>query len=207
MSWWDLGGLTLLGVFHGLNPAMGWLFAVAIGFRERSRRALGGALVPLAVGHLTSMALTILLVEQLRVFASDGTVRVAGALGLLAFAASQVARSHPHPRWVGMNLRPRELALWSFLMSTAHGAGLMLIPVVMTTNISAHGDMLMPSSLGLMTVAVAIHTAAMIAVAGTVAFAVYEFIGVGVLRRGWLNFDRLWIYALGAGAAATLIVA
>jgi hypothetical protein len=77
----------------------------------------------------------------------------------------------------------------------------------MTTNVGAHGDMLMPSSLGSMTVAVAIHTAAMIAVAGTIAFAVYEFIGVGVLRRGWLNFDRLWIYALGAGAAVTLVVA
>ena len=126
---------------------------------------------------------------------------------LAAFALWRILRSHRHPRWVGMSLRPRELALWSFLMSTAHGAGLMLIPVMVGIGVSSHNDMLMPSSLGLVTTAVAIHTAAMVAVAGGIAFLVYEFVGIGVLRRGWLNVDRIWAYALGAGAAVTLLVA
>jgi hypothetical protein len=207
MSSWDLGAILLLGAFHGLNPAMGWLFAVAIGLQAHARRALVAALGPIAAGHAASMGLTVLFVEELRVLASDTTIRIAGAAALGGFALWRILRSHRHPRWVGMRLRSRELALWSFLMSTAHGAGLMLIPVVMGMRVSSHNDMLMPSSLGPVAGAVLIHTAAMIAVAGAIAFVVYEFVGVGVIRRGWLNLDRLWAYALGAGAAATLLIA
>jgi hypothetical protein len=206
LSGWGGGALVALGAFHGLNPAMGWLFAVAIGFRDRARSAVVWAFGPIALGHAASMALTVVAVEELRIVSSDAAIRIAAALGLLAFAVSRLTRTHPHPRWVGMNLRPRELALWSFLMSTAHGAGLMLIPVVIGTQVSGHHDMLMPSSLGLVGVAVAIHTLAMVAVAAAIAFAVYEFVGVGVLRRGWINVDRVWVYALAAGAAAILLV-
>jgi hypothetical protein len=206
MKGWDVGALVALGAFHGINPAMGWLFAVAIGFREQTRRALVGALGPIAVGHAASMAVTILLLEELRVVASDATIRVAAALALLAFAATRVARDHPHPRWVGMRLGNGELAVWSFLMSTAHGAGLMLIPVLMGTRVEGHDHMLMVGSLSVAAAAVAVHTVAMIAVAGGAAFVVYEFVGVGVLRRGWLNLDRVWVYALAGGAAAVLFV-
>jgi hypothetical protein len=153
------------------------------------------------------MALTVLVVEELRVLSSETTIRFAGAVALASFAAWRIVRSHRHPRWVGMRLRRRELALWSFLMSTAHGAGLMLIPVVMGIHVSGHDRMLMPSSLGPVAAVLVIHTAAMVAVAGVLALAVYEFLGVGVLRRGWFNVDRIWAYALGAGAAATLLIA
>jgi hypothetical protein len=207
MSSWDIGAIVLLGAFHGLNPAMGWLFSVALGLQAGARRRLVAALGPIAAGHAASMGLTVLFVEELRVFTSDTVIRIAGATVLATFALWRILRSHRHPRWVGMSLRPRELALWSFLMSTAHGAGLMLIPVMVGIGVSSHNDMLMPSSLGLVTIAVAIHTAAMVAVAGGIALVVYEFVGIGVLRRGWLNVDRIWAYALGAGAAVTLLVA
>jgi hypothetical protein len=207
MTGWDLGAILLLGAFHGINPAMGWLFAVALGLQAGTRRRLAAALPPIAAGHAASMGLTVLFVEELRVFTSDTAIRIAGGAVLAAFALWRILRSHRHPRWVGMSLRPRELAFWSFLMSTAHGAGLMLIPVMVGIGVSSHNDMLMPSSLGLVTTAVAIHTAAMVAVAGGIAFLVYEFVGIGVLRRGWLNVDRVWAYALGAGAAVTLLVA
>jgi hypothetical protein len=207
VSSWDAGATLLLGAFHGLNPAMGWLFAVAIGFQARARRAVIGALGPIALGHLASMAFTVLVVEELRVLSSETTIKIAGALALAAFASWRIASSHRHPRWVGMCLRPRELALWSFLMSTAHGAGLMLIPVVVGLQVSGHDHMLMPMSLGPVTAVLLIHTAAMVAVAGLVALVVYEFLGVGVLRRGWINLDRVWAYALGVGAAATLLIA
>jgi hypothetical protein len=207
MSGWDVGALLALGAFHGLNPAMGWLFAVWIGLQRRARGALLGALGPIAAGHAASMALTVLVVEELRILASDTALRFSGAAALVSVAAWRIVRSHRHPRWVGMRLKQRELALWSFLMSTAHGAGLMLIPVVAGMGVSSRHDMIMPSSFGTLAGAVLIHTIAMVAVGGAIAVAVYEFVGVGVLRRGWLNLDRLWPYALGAGAAATLLVA
>ena len=207
MTGWDVGALVGLGAFHGVNPAMGWLFAAALGLQAQSRRVLAGALGPIALGHAASMALTLLVVEELRVLASDTAIRIGGAVALLSFAAWLIVRNHRHPRWVGMRLRKRELVLWSFLMSSAHGAGLMLIPVVIGIHVGSHHGMLMPSTLAPVAGAVVVHTAGMVAVAGAIALAVYEFLGVGVLRRGWLNLDRLWPYALGAGAAATLLVA
>jgi hypothetical protein len=206
MSGWDVGAIVGLGAFHGVNPAMGWLFAVAIGLQAHARRALVVALGPIAAGHAASMGLTVLVVEELRVLASDSAIRIVGAAALASFAVYRIVRSHRHPRWVGMRLRSRELALWSFLMSTAHGAGLMLIPVLMGVGVSAHDDMLMPSSLAQIGGAVVVHTAAMAAVAGAIALVVYEFVGVAFIRRGWFNVDRIWAYALGVGALATLLV-
>jgi hypothetical protein len=92
-------------------------------------------------------------------------------------------------------------------MSTAHGAGLMLIPIVVGLDMGGHDHMPMASSLGAVTAVLLLHTAAMVAVAGAIAFVIYDFVGVGVLRRGWINLDRVWAYALGAGAAATLLIA
>jgi hypothetical protein len=206
MRGWEIGALLALGAFHGLNPAMGWLFATWTGLQQRSRGALVAALGPIAAGHALSMALTLLVVEELRVVASDTSIRIAGAVALLAFALWRVVSSHRHARWVGMRLKRRELALWSFLMSTAHGAGLMLIPIAVGVGARPSGNMIMPSSLTPLAGAVGIHTLAMIAVAGAIAIGVYQFFGVGILRRGWLNLDRIWPYALGAGAAATLLI-
>jgi len=202
MSEWDLGAVLALGAFHGINPAMGWLFAAAIGFQARSRRALVAALGPIAVGHAASMGATVLLIDELRVFATETALRFAGAAVLVSFALYRIVRSHRHPRWVGMRLRPWELAFWSFLMSTAHGAGLMLFPVIVGMP-AGGGSMVMPTSIAV----VLVHTLAMVAVAGVTALVVYQSVGVGILRTGWLNMDRAWSYVLGAGAAATLLVA
>jgi hypothetical protein len=109
-----------------------------------------------------------------------------------------------HPRWVGFRIKPPELALWSFLMSTAHGAGLMLLPFFVGVHVST-SDGVFPTGLGSAAVAVAAHTAGMIAVAAILAFAVYEVIGVGILRQAWVNVDRLWAMALLVGAGATLL--
>lgn len=202
----DWGAIAGLGVFHGINPAMGWLFAVALGLQERSRRALLLALVPIAIGHEASIGLTVLLVEELRVLASDTPVTIAGAALLALLALRQLRRSHRHPRWVGMRLRKRELALWSFVMSTAHGAGLMLFPFVLGIDLGTDHDIPDVSGLLLAGAAIAVHVLTMILVAGTIALAVYQFVGVGFLRRGWINLDRIWAYALAAGAAATLLI-
>ncbi len=127
---WSYAGVAALGAFHGVNPAMGWLFAVAFGLQQGSRRALLLALVLLAIGHELSVLPTLVAVEELHVFASDTAIRIAGAAALGAFGLWKLVRAHAHHRWVGMRLRYRELVLWSFLMASAHGAGLMLMPFV-----------------------------------------------------------------------------
>ena len=205
---WSFAGVAALGAFHGVNPAMGWLFAVAFGLQKNSRRALLAALVPIAIGHELSVLPTLLVVEELHVVASNAAIRVAGAVALGAVGLWKLGRAHRHPRWVGMRLRFQELALWSFLMASAHGAGLMLLPFAVGDRQESHTAASIAASGALdATLAAAVHTAAMAVVAGTVALLVYEVVGVGILRRAWLNLDRVWAFALLAGAAATLFIA
>jgi hypothetical protein len=204
VSGWDWGAIVGLGVFHGVNPAMGWLFALALGLQEQSRRALLLALVPIAIGHEAAVGLTVLLIEELRLLASDGAIRIAGAAALAGLAAWRLTRGHRHHRRLALRLRPRELALWSFLMSSAHGAGVMLFPFVLQVDVhDGHG--LIPSGLEGAAGAVLLHGLAMVVVAGAIAVLVYEVVGVGFLRRGWINLDRVWAYALAVGAVATLL--
>jgi hypothetical protein len=205
VSGWDLGGVAGLGAFHGVNPAMGWLFAVAIGLQERSRRAVGVALLLIAAGHAASVGLTVVLIQETRLFASDSAIRLVGAALLVGFAAWKLLSSRSHLRWVGMRIKRWELVLWSFLMSSAHGAGLMLFPLVLAIHVHAGADYLFGGA-GATLTAVAIHTAAMALVAGAIALAVYEVVGVGVLRGAWLNLDRVWAFGLIGGAAATLVM-
>jgi hypothetical protein len=196
VSGWTLGGVVALGVFHGVNPAMGWLFAVAIGLQQGSRRAVLRALPPIAIGHAAAVALALLVVTQLQAFVSEWTLRLAGFAALAVFAWWRFVRPHAHVRWSRLRLSQRELAAWSFLVSSAHGAGLMLFPLALSAH--AHG--------ATATQLVLVHTVAMIAVAALSAVVVYEVVGVGILRRGWINLDRVWAYALGVGAAVTLFI-
>ncbi len=147
-----------------------------------------------------------LLIEELRVLASEQALRIVGASLLALLAAWRIARSHRHPRWVGMRLRPAELALWSFLMSSAHGAGLMLFPFAVGAGSDDRHE-LISAGLSVAAAAAVLHTLAMVAVAGALALVVYDVVGVGILRRGWLNLDRVWAYALVASAAVTLFSA
>ena len=200
--------LGLLGAFHGVNPAMGWLFAVALGLQERRRGALLQALVPIALGHEASIACAALAVSLLRVVAFD-LVRALGAALLVAFGLYKLLRPRSHPRWVGMRLSLRDLALWSFLMSSAHGAGLMLMPVLLGLPGPAGGqdlsDLAVAEAGALQAAgAVVVHTGAMLVVMAAVALLVYEKLGVGVLRRAWINLDRLWASAVVVAGVATL---
>jgi hypothetical protein len=219
--------LVLLGAFHGVNPAMGWLFAVALGLQRRSRRAVLGALVPLALGHEAAIALVVLLGVLAGAAAPPGLLRPAAALALIAFGAYKLLRPRSHPRWVGMRVGPGDLALWSFLMASAHGAGLMLLPVLLGLGgdagaappVSAHTHadgqvhvhVLETAPAGLTGVALAqdaaavvVHTGAMLLVMAAVALLVYEKLGLAVLRRAWINLDAVWAGAVVAAGVFTL---
>jgi len=127
---WPWITLALFGAYHGLNPGMGWLFAVALGLQERSRAAVMRAFAPIALGHAASIAIVVTLVGALQTVVSPSLLRYAGAGVLVAYGFYKLLAPMSHPRWVGMRVGFRDLAVWSFLMATAHGAGLMLMPVL-----------------------------------------------------------------------------
>ena len=190
---------ALLGAFHGLNPAMGWLFAVFLALQRKSQRVLLGALVPIAVGHAVSVALVALLLLVAQSALPLGPVRLATALLVLGFGVYKLLTRLRHPRWVGLNIRYWELAWWSFLVATAHGSGLMLAPLVLGLPGASQ-------ALELLTV----HTLAMLAAMAGVGLLVYARLGIEVLRRYWINFDLLWALALlatGVIALAGLLLA
>ena len=206
---WPWLALGLLGAYHGINPAMGWLFAVTLGLQERSRAAVLQALVPIALGHEASIALAVVLVRGAELVAAPEVVRLAGAGVLVLFGLYKFARPRSHPRWVGMKVTPRELALWSLLMSSAHGAGLMLFPVLRRLPADRHAHeipavALSGAPLVQDAAAVLVHTLAMLVVMGAVAVLVYDKLGVGVLRKAWINLDLLWAAAFVVAGALTL---
>src|SRR5262249_20761338 len=120
-----------LGAYHGLDPSMGWLFAVALGLQERRRAKVFAALGPIALGHLVSIAAVVVLIGWARFATASALLRAAGAAMLILFGIFRYLRPRAHPRWVAMRVKWYELALWSFLMASAHGAGLMLFPILM----------------------------------------------------------------------------
>jgi hypothetical protein len=202
--------LALLGVFHGVNPGMGWLFAVSIGLQERRPRALLLALPFIALGHEGSVAVMVLVLTLTSSLFASKVVVLAGGGILLAFGLWQLWRKR-HLRWVGMRLSRWQLAGWSFVMGSAHGAGLMLLPVfVFPIDEHVHAlDLhrgLLPV-LGTATAAMVVHVGAMILTCGGVALLVYHVVGLGVLRRFWFNLDRLWAFALVGAGVATLLSA
>ena len=210
-AWLTLAGL---GAYHGVNPAMGWLFAVSRGMQERDRRAVLRSLVPIAIGHELSIALVAGLVVGLSVVTDSGTLRLVAAGALHCFGVFRFAKPRAHFRWTSMRVSDRELTLWSFLMSTAHGAGLMIAPVLIGlegtidhSGARAHDQAdlgLLNASLGAGAVGIAVHVAVMLAVMGVVAVLVYDRLGLKVLRTAWLNTDRLWAGAFVLAAFITL---
>lgn len=193
--------VVLLGAFHGLNPGMGWLFAVSFGLQEQDRGALLRALPPIAVGHELSVAPVAVTVA---VFASAVTRAVAVgvfAVVLTGFGLYLLLRTR-HFTWVGMRLSRWELAWWSFLMSTVTGAGLMLTPVLVS---AGSGESTLEEALAgpaaLALAAALVHGLAMLVTSAVVAVVVYEVVGLRILRSAWVNLDRLWAGAfLLAGA-------
>jgi len=210
-SGWPWLALVVLGAYHGLNPGMGWLFAVARGLQEKQRAAVLRSLLPIALGHAASIALVVSLVGGMQTLAPPRPLRVGGAVVLILFGVFKFLRPRAHPRWVGMRVGSGELALWSFLMATAHGAGLMLLPVLLSLPSpaaghvhGAHGAGIGAVSVADDAVAVLVHTVAMLVVMGAVAVVVYEKVGLAILRRAWLNLDLIWAVAIIAAGLFTL---
>ena len=215
MSWGQLAALIALGAFHGLNPAMGWLFAVARGMQEHSRRVLLTSLPPIAAGHLASVAIVAAVVSATESVLAANVVGIAGGLVLVGFGLWRLL-SERHFRWARMRLSTTQLAGWSFLMSSAHGAGLMLLPVLATTTVATRMDHPMPGARLNGTPAAAleglaaagVHTLAMFAVMAACALIVYEFVGVNILRKAWFNMDKIWAGVMvGAGALTIALTA
>ena len=201
--------LVALGMFHGVNPGMGWLFAVALGLHRQSRRVVLLSLIPIALGHATAIGVVAALVAVLGVAIPEQPIRQVAGVALIAWAIYHYLRGHRHRVRVGFRTGMWGLGGWSFLMATAHGAGLMLIPALMPlTRQAAHAHAGMAShgeSLGLALAAVLVHTGAMIVTTGLIAVAVYQWLGVAFLRRGWINLDLLWTVALVATGLVLLI--
>jgi hypothetical protein len=195
-----------LGAFHGLNPAMGWLFAVALGLHRQSRAIVYAALVPLAVGHALSIVGVAGLLIAAGVLVPHNLVRIGGGLVLIGWAAYHWRYGHRHRVRFGMRTGLLGLAAWSFLMATAHGAGIMLWPALMP--LCLPGSAGAAASSGPATAAIAaigIHTAAMVATTAIAAGIVYEWLGLALLRRAWLNVDLIWTLALAATGVLLLL--
>jgi hypothetical protein len=199
--WFTFAGL---GLFHGLNPAMGWLFAVALGLHRHSRRAVLLALPPMAAGHALAIGLVAAAAVALGLRVDPVIARaVAGGL-MIGWAGYHWLYGHRHRVRIGMTAGAAGLALWSFLMATAHGAGLMLLPALLPLCAMpgfAGGPMAL--SLG----AVAVHTLTMLAATGAVAILVYDWFGVGFLRRGWINLDAVWAGVLAVTGLGLVVTA
>jgi hypothetical protein len=199
---WPWLALVGLGCFHGVNPAMGWLFAVALGLHRQNRKIVLMSWAPIALGHAVAVAAIVFAVLALGLVVSHATLgRLAAAL-LLGWAVWHAVRGHRQRLRVGMRTGLAGLALWSFLMSSAHGAGLMLVPVLLP--LCATGSA--PRSIPLALAAIGVHTAAMLATIAAISIIVYDWAGLAVLRTGWINFDLMWIVALGSCGILLLLV-
>jgi hypothetical protein len=201
--WWPWAALVLLGAYHGLNPGMGWLFAVGRGLQERRRQAVLGSLLPIAIGHEASIVVVVVAVSLTAQVAPPHLVRLLAALLLVGFGVYKLARPRSHPGGFGMRIGAAGLAGWSFLMSSAHGAGLMLAPVLLGMPIAGGYHNLRELSLQA-AAAASVHVIAMLVVMAAVAIVVYEKVGLGILRRGWFNLDLGWSLVLVGSGAATL---
>lgn len=198
--------LFLLGAYHGVNPGMGWLFAVALGMQERSGRAVGRSLLPIGLGHGLAIGAVVALAGLAQVVLPLGTLKVCVAVILFAIGLYYLLGAR-HFGWGGMQVGFAGLTFWSFLMASAHGAGLMVLPFLFAASLGAYGSSslthashLHPSSFGPWAglSAVLIHTAGYLLATAVVAWIVYRKLGVAVLRRAWLNLNWVWAIALVA---------
>jgi hypothetical protein len=214
------GGLTptalwlmlLLGAYHGVNPGMGWLFAVALGMQEQKGSAVARSLIPIAVGHAAAIGSVVLTAALLGMTVPPAVTRYFVAAILVGLGIYCLVR-HQHPRWVRMRVDFRDLTIWSFLMASAHGAGLMVVPVLLGTNLveaqggmAGHNHMASLASPLAGMVATGVHTVAYLVVTGLVAWVVYRKLGLALLRKAWLNFDLVWAAALVATGLVTLLI-
>jgi hypothetical protein len=204
--------MLLLGAYHGVNPGMGWLFAVALGMQEQKGSAVARALVPIAFGHALSIGIVVVTAAFLGMALPREVIRYSVATILFGLGIFSLVR-HYHPRWVRMRVGFRDLTLWSFLMATAHGAGLMLLPVLLGSqtvqaadHMAGHHHTFAAASPLAALLATAVHTIAYLAVTGLIAWVVYSKFGLAILRKAWLNLDAVWAAALVGTSVVTLLM-
>lgn len=187
-----------LGLFHGINPAMGWLFAAGLGLNRNSERVVWLSLVPIALGHALAVGLVLVAVLALGFVVEPVPLQRIAAVVLIAWGAWHAFYGRRHTVRVGMQTGLAGLFVWSFLMANAHGAGLMLIPAVVPLCLAATQahELTASGSVPVALLALGLHTGAMLAAIGAISIAVYKWIGVAFLRRGWINLDLVWAIAL-----------
>lgn len=210
--------IVALGAYHGLNPAMGWPLAVANGLARRRPAAVFGTVLPLGAGHFAAMAIVLVPLAALNWYVAwSRPLRLAAGAAVLLFGVFRLVERR-HPRLLA-RIPPTRLAWWSFLMATAHGAGLMLVPFTLGlceaspaagTISNAHAslaDALARSGPGTALAVATVHTAAMMLTGVTMAWLVYRYLGLQFLRRSWLNLDRFWAASLVLAGSAGLATA
>lgn len=213
MEW---NAIFLLGAFHGINPGMGWLFAVALGMQRSSARGVWRALPPIALGHFVAVGAVLTAAALLELVIPISTLKITVALFLITFGIYRFWR-HRHPRFGGMQVGFRDLSIWSFLMASAHGAGFMLLPFVMSSPppvsaafAEAHGASCQAAAGSLLTpwlatAALGLHTLSYLAVMTLAAWIVFRKFGLAILRKAWFNLDWLWAAALVVTGAVVLL--
>jgi hypothetical protein len=211
---WGWLTLLLLGGYHGINPGMGWLFAVALGMQERSRQAVVRSLLPIAIGHAASIGTVLVVAGLAGAVVPVKWLKFPVAVVLVTLGSYRLLRSR-HPRWGGMQVGFRDLAIWSFLMASAHGAGFMVLPVLLGMSAEGLGkyagsaEHIHGSSFagpGFTLAATAVHTFGYLLLTGVTAWLVYEKVGLAVLRKAWVNLDLLWAAALILTGVFTLFL-
>lgn len=199
--------MIAFGAYHGLNPGMGWLFALALGLQQKSEQAIWKSMLPISVGHAASIVIMAVAVLAAGHLISTIVLRYITASLLLAFGVFKLFTYYRHPRWVGMRVGLRDLFVWSFIMAVAHGAGLMVAPTLLEiANTTGYQSASIHASAGLM-IGVALHTTAMLAVMAIIATIVYRKLGLNILRQSWINFDLIWAVALLVVGATSLYLA
>jgi hypothetical protein len=225
---WAWVTLLLLGGLHGVNPGMGWLFAVALGLQGGSGRAVWRALPPLALGHALAIGAVAAVALLIGVAVPIDVLKWAVAGLLLTMGVYRLVRAR-HPRYGGMKVGARDLSVWSFLMASAHGAGLMVVPVLLEMRSRAaeagvalatsgtgahagHGAHVAPLTAGMgegqlaALAATGVHTLGYLLVMALLALVVYHKLGVRLLRTHWINLDLIWAAALILTALATPLI-
>jgi len=202
-EWGAWSALFFLGAYHGINPGMGWLFAVARGMQEHRARAVAWSLPPIALGHALAIGVVVLLAELAQVAVPLTYIRVGVAATLVGLGVFKLIRSR-HFRWGGMQVGFRQLTIWSFLMASAHGAGLMVLPVVLAGPHAHHMAAAQNAAGGVG--ATLIHTLGYFTVTAAAALLVYQKFGLAMLRRSWFNLDLIWAVALVVTGLVALVV-
>ena len=208
----DWGAMLFLGAYHGINPGMGWLFAVALGMQQGSARGVWRALPPIALGHAAAVGVVVAAAGLARMVIPLDVLKIVVASTLVTLGLYRL-RWHRHPRFGGMQVGFRDLTIWSFLMASAHGAGFMVLPLVLGTSadlhaaVAGHRHAASTAAAGWpLSFALGVHTLTYLAVTALIAWIIYSRVGLAILRTAWFNLDWLWACVLVVTGVVVLVM-